>query len=132
MSSQAPQLCLLHRLQNESDSEPRTQDNEVFRTTIYVHAGGASCAIGTIAAGSDATVTLTATTSTVGSATNDVSGQVSVRTAGTGLQGGEDSGGGSLGWLSLLFLALIIRARRSIAWSTPPFFDRLSLSMLSP
>lgn len=52
-------------------------------------------------------------------ANNDVSGQVTVRTAGTGSQGGEDSGGGSLGWLSLLFLALIIRARRSIAWPTP-------------
>ena len=43
---------------------------------------------------------------------NDVSGQVTVGT--TGSQGGDDSGSGSFGWLSLLFL-MLIGARRSIA-----------------
>lgn len=43
-------------------------------------------------------------------ANNDVSGRVTVGT--TGSQGGDDSGGGSLGWLSLLFLALMARTRR--------------------
>lgn len=45
---------------------------------------------------------------------NDVSGQVTVGTPNTGSQGGNDSGGGSFGWLTLLFLT-IIGARRSIA-----------------
>lgn len=43
---------------------------------------------------------------------NDVNGQVTVGT--TGSQGGDDSGSGSFGWLSLLFL-MLIGARRSIA-----------------
>ena len=43
---------------------------------------------------------------------NDVNGQVTVGT--TGSQGGDDSGSGSFGWLSLLFLTLI-GARRSVA-----------------
>ena len=47
-------------------------------------------------------------------ANNDVSGQVTV---GVSSQGGDDSGSGSFGWLSLLFL-MLIGARRSTAWST--------------
>ncbi len=45
---------------------------------------------------------------------NDVSGQVTVGASSIGSQGGDDSGGGAFGWLSLLFL-MLIGARRSIA-----------------
>jgi hypothetical protein len=45
---------------------------------------------------------------------NDVSGEVTVGASSIGSQGGDDSGGGSFGWLSLLFL-MLIGARRSIA-----------------